>query len=45
MGGCALITSDPIAPGSLLKLYLSIRSEVVEAEGRIVHVRKRADGR
>jgi len=45
MGGCALVASDPIPPGSLLKLYLSIRSEVVEAEGRIAHVNRRADGR
>jgi acyl-coenzyme A thioesterase PaaI-like protein len=37
LGGCALNSSAPLGAGTLLKLYLSVDSEVVEAEGRIVH--------
>ena len=44
-GGCSVIAPTLLQPGAALKLYLSVRSEVLEAEGRIVHHRSMPDGR
>lgn len=45
LGGCALDVASPIETGTRLKLYLSLGSEVVEADGLIVHERPVAEGR
>ncbi len=44
-GGCSVIAPTLLQPGASLRLYLSVRSEVLEAEGRIVHHRAMPDGR
>ncbi len=43
-GGCGLHAAAPIGLGSRVKLYLSIGSEVLEAEGMVVHQRAKPDG-
>ena len=44
-GGCSVVAPTLLSPGAPLRLYLSIRSEVLEAEGRIAHHRIMPDGR
>ena len=44
-GGCGVVTSDAMGAGCLLRLYISLHSEVLEADGRIAHERPRTDGR
>ncbi len=43
-GGCGLSAAAPLGPGSKVKLYLSIGSEVLEAEGMVIHQRAKPDG-
>ena len=44
-GGCGVVSPGPLGTGSLLKLYMSFDSEILEANGRVVHERPRPDGR
>jgi hypothetical protein len=44
-GGCGLISPAAFGAGAFLNLFLAIESEVLEAEGRVIHESSRPDGR
>ena len=45
LGGCAAVSSVPLGHGAILKLYLSLGTEVVEALARVVHERPWRNGK
>jgi hypothetical protein len=45
LGGCSAVSPVPLGSGALLKLYLSLDSEVVEALARVVHERSWRNGK
>jgi|WetSurMetagenome_2_1015567.scaffolds.fasta_scaffold44136_4 hypothetical protein len=45
LGGCSAVSPVPLGHGAVLKIYLSLGSEVVEALARVVHERPWRDGR
>ncbi len=45
VGGCAAVSPVPLGPGALVKVYLSLGSEVVEAVARVVHERAWRNGK
>jgi hypothetical protein len=45
LGGCSAVSPVPMGPGAVLKVYLSLDSEVVEALAQVVHERSWRDGR
>jgi hypothetical protein len=44
-GGCTLLAPAPLGAGTALNVHLSLDSDVVEAEGRVVRETLRPDGR
>jgi len=45
LGGCMVVTDDPVPAGRLLELMVSVKGTVVRADGRVVYCRERDDGR
>lgn len=44
LGGCSAVSPVPLGPNAVLKVYLSLGSEVVEALARVVHERSWRNG-
>jgi hypothetical protein len=45
LGGCSAVSPVAMGPGAMLRVYLSLDSEVVEALARVVHERSWRNGK
>ena len=45
LGGCSVISNEPIGAGSFVRVLLSVAGDVVETEARVVYENTLDDGR